>query len=742
MMINMGTTKTLSISSLTLLLFLIALNLIFAAPSAATVLTLLPTQGPVLTPIGVSGTGFLPSTTYSDCLSTSSSSTSACIGTIGSFTSDSSGNIPPGTVVPVPSGTASGTYYVLVYTGSTVSASAPFIVTAVVGLLPAQGPVGISATMSGAGFSISTSYNYCLSTSSSSTSLCIVGSGGSFTSDTSGNIPPGTTVSVPSGTPDGDYYVLVYTGSTVLALAPFTVTAPAIALSPTQGPAGKLVSVDGSGFSPGVAIASLQFNGATPSTYFCTSTISSAGTFFCSFDVPPNPPDPPGTYIVSVSGSDVSTGVPSDTASATFTITGTVSAATVAASACSIATLFNTSNGWISVCIIVVLFSLTLAGLIYAFSNILPTARGEQLKRITKYEIFEALLSLIIIFALFGMAVLSCNVGAQLTGQSSYTNLFTFADTYLGTLLFTNGVSIVSQLYSKSVEYVVASNMILILFNLGQTALQAFMSSVSTLFSLVQITPGSGIGYVLYSYSGTLTLLYAALMVIAFAPLFILFLVLPLIQGGALTVVVPVALVLRSLSFVGPKVREASNLFLAIAIGFYFILPLTLVFNVYVADCLNIGLVSTLQVGSCAGYPLAQYATGYTLPTMTTSLFTTVGEGLVGISSSSSCSAPSSSTTPTSTLCSFGGVSPESLFAAYAGIPSLQYIPGFAGIFADLVYAPAQAVSFGEEVSYYLFLGIVLLSLDLAITVGFINGLGKGLNSISSLFGVEPLFGD
>ena len=81
-----------------------------------------------------------------------------------------------------------------------------------------------TVTLSGAGYSTSTTYSYCMSTSSSSVS-CISGTSGTFTgSGTTGAIPSGKTLVVPSGQATSTYYVIVYTGTTVLITATLTVT--------------------------------------------------------------------------------------------------------------------------------------------------------------------------------------------------------------------------------------------------------------------------------------------------------------------------------------------------------------------------------------------------------------------------------------------------------------------------------------------------------------------------------------
>jgi hypothetical protein len=81
-----------------------------------------------------------------------------------------------------------------------------------------------TVTLSGSGYSGGITYNYCLSTSST-TIGCVTGTNGNFSPSGSGGIPSGTTFTLPRyGAPTGTYYVIVYTGTTILAAATLTVT--------------------------------------------------------------------------------------------------------------------------------------------------------------------------------------------------------------------------------------------------------------------------------------------------------------------------------------------------------------------------------------------------------------------------------------------------------------------------------------------------------------------------------------
>ena len=116
-------------------------------------------------------------------------------------------------------------------------------------------------------------------------------------------------------------------------------------------------------------------------------------------------------------------------------------------------------NDWIGINTAVVLISVLIAALIYAISRFLPVSRGQRLRGIAKYEIAEAFISLIIIAVLIGLSSFACNAGALLAGQGSgFPGISRFDNIFLGNMVFEQGTGIISQLYTTSIEYAIASN--------------------------------------------------------------------------------------------------------------------------------------------------------------------------------------------------------------------------------------------------------------------------------------------
>jgi hypothetical protein len=364
---------------------------------------------------------------------------------------------------------------------------------------------------------------------------------------------------------------------------------------------------------------------------------------------------------------------------------------------------------WIGINTLVVLLAVMIAALVYVIGGFLPTERREKVKGAVRYEIIEAFISLIIIIVLIVFAELSCNAGGALVGKSGYTDVFSAADNYIGNLLFTNGMSLMGNIYTISTQYEIIASFFTWLVGV---VTQPVVPGV------VQLVYGYG-GYLFYGKLSLLfTGMYGVMLDTAFGGLFLLFLALEIIEASALTVIAPVAIIMRSLPFMGPQLRRTSNLFLAMAMGFYFVFPLMVLLNSYVASCLSIN--TGMAQASCS-YPLSfsQYLQGYTIPATSTSILS------------------SSNAYPVNSLALPG------ITGGGWNLPLSFYGPwlGNLGQLFLLIVSPNMALNYGTQVAGYLFLGIVLVALDLGVTAGFIIGLSKGLDSIGNVFGSGPVFG-
>ncbi|HEV2231644.1 MAG TPA: hypothetical protein VGS18_05615, partial [Thermoplasmata archaeon] len=209
-------------------------------------LTLVPIEGPGGTVITLSGSGYAHSTSYTFCLTTSA--TSPCASGA-SFTSSASGAIPSGTTFTVPLATTPGSWFLDTSQGaSNFIVSASFTVTtASLTLVPTSGPPGTIASVTGAGYAPSTTYLICLGTGAAT--ACPGATTTTFTTTALGDIPNGTTFTIPTSTA-GSYFLDVSQGSSFVISAAFAVTTAILSLTPSSGPTNSLVTLSGSGFAP------------------------------------------------------------------------------------------------------------------------------------------------------------------------------------------------------------------------------------------------------------------------------------------------------------------------------------------------------------------------------------------------------------------------------------------------------------------------------------------------------------
>jgi YVTN family beta-propeller protein len=186
--------------------------------------------------------------------------------------------------------------------GTAVNQAVQFTIPAI-SVSPGRGPVGAMVTVSGTGFSDSTSLRSlvfdAVTISSCASGSLAVGASGAFS----------CTFRVPSGTSGTTVTATNAGGQT--ATAAFTVTSLKVAVSPGLGPPGAKVTVSGTGFS-GLSTVGLVFDGVTISS--CTNgslTTGATGSFSCTFKVPG------GTSGTTVTATDIG----GQKATATFFVT-------------------------------------------------------------------------------------------------------------------------------------------------------------------------------------------------------------------------------------------------------------------------------------------------------------------------------------------------------------------------------------------------------------------------------------
>jgi hypothetical protein len=238
-----------------------------------------------------------------------------------SVTTTATGAIPAGIILTVPA-VAPGIYPVRadIPSGVPVEASASFTVPSPsVTLSPTSGVPGTVITITGSGFAINTSG--VVSFDSNGDSVIDPGEPQvSVTTTAAGAIPAGIILTVPA-VAAGVYQVLadIPSGVPVEASAIFTVPSPSVALSPTSGVPGTVITITGSGFAINTAgVVSFDSNGdgaIDPGEPRVSVTTTAAGVIRAGI-ILTVPAVAPGTYPVRA---DIPSGVPVE-ASANFTV--------------------------------------------------------------------------------------------------------------------------------------------------------------------------------------------------------------------------------------------------------------------------------------------------------------------------------------------------------------------------------------------------------------------------------------
>ncbi len=374
-------------------------------------------------------------------------------------------------------------------------------------------------------------------------------------------------------------------------------------------------------------------------------------------------------------------------------------------------------NDWISINALIVLAIMVIGGIIYAVGGIMPGSTKQKFIGIAKYEFVEGIVGLLIIVILVALSSGICSFASSMSQSlvgTSY-NQFQFSQYYVGTLLFSRGTAIITKIFALSVEFYVIGATIVAISNgvIDELAVSLPESTPLSKYVNVTLQPSVSLESLYINYSMLLADIFAGLVLLSFGGLFLIFLILPLIMAISLTVLVPLAIAIRSVGFAGPRLRETANSFLALGIALYFIFPMTILFNAYVMGWLYCTGVNGITVPTCIPTDLRSYLGTYTVSSISAGqLFT---ENAIQVSGN--------------------------------GLPTVFTLPGNVyGLFSaglpigDILAAPGAITSFGNIVAQYLFEGVVLIALDFAITIGFAMGLTKGLNSLASLISGGPFW--
>ncbi len=382
------------------------------------------------------------------------------------------------------------------------------------------------------------------------------------------------------------------------------------------------------------------------------------------------------------------------------------------------------TNGWIQINLIVVLLSFTVSAAIYSLSTLFSTSFGEKMRAAAKYEAFQGLISIAIIITLMSFSAVTCQLGESMTASTatmihmSYEDPIQFSEGYIQSLMFTKGLNLFTSIYSETVYIAVAGN--------GAEFLEELLEENT--IGIFGISFGSQIMALLFGFSAAISSSFLPLIVVAFGVLFTVYLMLPLIESLALTVIVPLALIMRSIPFAGPKLRESSDTFLALAIGFYFIFPMAIMLNSYIMSWIYTPCQISTPISPSSGTflcnPYSQFNAPYQLADIPVGdMFTQSSQSIGGVGFFGLNNVPF--TFLSGTVAHQGGV-----FGAISNIVEASF-----GL-------PYVIINISVQVAQYAFEGIVLIGIDMAITLGFAQGLTKGLNSVGKITGAGPFWGN
>ncbi len=259
-------------------------NSAHASFTVGSVLQLTPTSGVVGTPLRFTASGFAASTAMTVAWSG---------GTVCSGKTGPAGDFSCNTTMPA---AAYGAHTFTATAGPTATAS--FTVEPSLAAFPTSGGVGSTVRFTGAGYpaAATVTVSWAGSTSCSAT---VNASGGIVCS-----------LAIPTGTAGGTYTFTGSDGHGHTAVAAFTVLTGLVA-DPNHGPAGTLVTFEGSNFGVDEGVDVNDSAGVA-----CIATTNATGAFSCTYTIPGTLPGGPTTFTASGGAAHV--------ASALFTVTSLV----------------------------------------------------------------------------------------------------------------------------------------------------------------------------------------------------------------------------------------------------------------------------------------------------------------------------------------------------------------------------------------------------------------------------------
>ncbi len=365
------------------------------------------------------------------------------------------------------------------------------------------------------------------------------------------------------------------------------------------------------------------------------------------------------------------------------------------------------ASPWLEVNYLVIFISFIALLIIYVISRLFPAALRSRIMSMTKGEISQLFISIVIISLLLGFTGLACDVSAQVStqylGSQNGLQPFQYAEYYIGNLSMNTGLKLLTYLYSLSIAYTIDAQVYTKISEPFSFSLlpSKLLKSLETLGLTLESTAGLNFGIPYAMTAEFYMVVFSPLVIIAIGALFVQYLALPLIQAAAFTVILPVALIVRSVAYSGTGsygLRHAANTVIALMIALYIIYPLTIALDSYIMNWI-----------------FSAQNPNYTYLNMQLTYN----------------SIPETIFTPASQAVSSEY---QSLQSSFTSMPTIRSIIGQAQnlglkkLFTPWTI-PQDASNVIESVSQFLFASIILFALNVAITIAFAQSLTRALNS-------------
>lgn len=405
-------------------------------------------------------------------------------------------------------------------------------------------------------------------------------------------------------------------------------------------------------------------------------------------------------------------------------------------------------NGWLNTNLLVLLVTFLVIAIVYLVSRSLPSADTKaKLTGITKMELTQAMLSAFIIIILVGVSSATCSFSQAaenslvqtplvtpyqtavpcpatnaITANVPQADPLTYAEYYTAFQSLSVGPTLATQIYTSAFNYAIAAAGWRGLGSILGTVLQqagffGFQTDTNPDIN-VYLTIGSNIEAPYAMLSDVLFAVFIPITILGISTSFMEYIVLVIVKEIGFTVLLPLAIIMRSLAFAGPGLRPAANSILALTIAMYIVFPMTISFNHYATNWIYTQCPA-LGPGTSGCNPSSAYL-------CQTYLYQDFSGGVA----SSIIQQPLYTIQIPYTGVGLPIPNPISIFVLFAnGVVNLG--SGVVGSLLGLsLGAPLYEVQYAvNATAEFFFSTVFMFAIDLSITFGLAMGLAKSLNS-------------